>query len=68
MSILYLFAPSVTAMSRWLSPTATIGGNISSQKPSLEEWADTFGDDSIKVIHHDELHDLISVGSPNLPR
>jgi hypothetical protein len=36
--------------------------------PSLEECADTFSDDSIKVIHHDELHDLIGVGSPSLPR
>ncbi|HYW21290.1 MAG TPA: hypothetical protein VE956_18715 [Nodularia sp. (in: cyanobacteria)] len=36
--------------------------------PSLEECADAFGDDSIKVIHHDELHDLISVESQSLPR
>jgi hypothetical protein len=35
---------------------------------SLEECADTFGDDTIKVIHHDELYDLISVESPSLPR
>jgi hypothetical protein len=36
--------------------------------PSLEECADAFGDDNIKVIHHDELHDLTSVDSPSLPR
>ncbi|WP_176726884.1 hypothetical protein [Nostoc sp. KVJ20] len=36
--------------------------------PSLEECADTFGDDTIKVIHHDELYDLISMDSPILPR
>jgi hypothetical protein len=45
-----------------------VGSSISLQKPSLEECADTFGDDTIKVIHHDELHDLISVGTPSLPR
>ena len=50
------------------SPMVAVGGSISSQKPSLEECADTFGDDSIKVIHHDKLHDLISVESPSLPR
>ncbi|MBD2535722.1 hypothetical protein H6G97_42740 [Nostoc flagelliforme FACHB-838] len=50
------------------SPMVAVGSNISSQKPSLEECVDTFGEDSIKVIHHDELHDLIGVGSPSLPR
>ncbi|MDF5737790.1 hypothetical protein [Nostoc sp. S13] len=50
------------------SSMVAVGSSISLQKPSLEECADTFGDDSIKVIHHDELHDLISVHSPSLPR
>ncbi|MDZ7955358.1 hypothetical protein [Nostoc sp. DedQUE09] len=50
------------------SPMVAVGSSISLQKPLLEECADTFGDDTIKVIHHDKLHDLISVGSPSLPR
>ncbi|AUB44407.1 hypothetical protein COO91_10630 (plasmid) [Nostoc flagelliforme CCNUN1] len=45
-----------------------VGNSISLQKPSLEECADTFGDNNIKVIHHDKLHDLTSVDSPSLPR
>lgn len=45
-----------------------VGSSISLQKASLEECAETFGDDTIKVIHHDELYDLISVESPSLPR
>ncbi|MHC0068816.1 hypothetical protein ACWATR_39150 [Nostoc sp. UIC 10890] len=50
------------------SPMVAVGGSISSQKTSAEECADAFADDIIKVIHHDELHDLTSVGSPSLPR
>ncbi|MBD2249003.1 hypothetical protein [Nostoc sp. FACHB-888] len=45
-----------------------VGSSIFLQKRSLKECADTFGDDSIKVIHHDKLHDLTSVYSPSLPR
>ncbi|WP_375511948.1 hypothetical protein [uncultured Nostoc sp.] len=61
-------APGSSAMSRWLSPMVAVGGSISSQKTSAEECADAFGDDSIKVIHHDKLHDKMGADSYGLPR
>ncbi|MBN3959142.1 hypothetical protein [Nostoc sp. NMS8] len=50
------------------SPMVAVGSSISSQKTSAEECADAFGDDSIKVIHHDKLHDKMGADSYGLPR